>query len=171
MVLPVERQLAPILARLRGQMASAPRPVDWTFVYLDRDRRATHPDDLPYRWRRLLDDPTVRPDVTEPVIAAAGDVTEIASGGQRPPGGIAVLSARELIIAKEPGDWTGPDRYGVDTLTVPRDKLRGLRWDGTTLHVLLNDVEPSGRATIALSVEPFLPQAAREAFGDAVAWF
>lgn len=163
-------ELAESIAWLRGRMTTPNEPVEPRLLWIDRTHRTEEPLGLPYRWRFLLQDRSIRWNPAEPAVVAAGDLADIVAGGPRAAGGIAVLDSRELVIATEPTDWSGPDRYGVDRLIVPRDRLRGLHWDREALTVLLDGVEPAERAAISLPIEPHLAEAARVAFGDRVSW-
>ena len=60
--------------------------------------------DLPFRWQAVFDYPTIRPNLREPVLIAAGDVAGFRRGRTGPPSGVAVLGSKELVIANEPSD-------------------------------------------------------------------
>jgi hypothetical protein len=156
------------IERLRRRMASRACPVNPGFVWnapagAPRDRGR-----LPVKWRRLLDRSSVRPDPEAPVAIAVGDVAPARLIRGRPASGMAVLSARELVIANEPVEYRDRARYGVDLLAVPREKLDSLTWDGRLLHVAL--AASPAPTPVSLLLDPFLVDAMQSAFGDLVRW-
>jgi hypothetical protein len=127
---------------------------------------------LPPKWRVVLDHPAIRPDPTEPVSVAVGDI--LAERETKPPAtGLAVLSSRELVIASEPAAYLDiPGRFGVDILAVPRAYLDSLAWDGSALTVRM--VMPDAateRAWVTRDLDPYLIEAMHRAFDPAVHWF
>jgi hypothetical protein len=164
--------LLPNLLRLRAAAATAAGPVAPRFLWLDPSGDSKSPAELPHKWRILLDNPAVRPDPSEPVVVAAGDLTEIESGRTGPPSGVAVLGQRELVIANEPIEYLDSVRYGVDLLAVPRQRLGTLSWDGQALTVTVVGGGLSGgpAPAVTLPLDAFLVEAMWRAFGDAVRW-
>ncbi len=166
------RDLQENLCDLRGRMATKQLPIESGFVWLDRRNERMGRQDLPHKWRVVLDDPTVRPDLDEPAIVAVGDVTEIRQRRNRAPSGLAVLGSRELVIANEPSEYFEAARYGVDLLAVPRERLGSLGWDGRSLTVRLahDQAVVGGTSPVSLRMDPRLAEAMRQAFGSAVRW-
>ena len=158
------------LGRLRTQMAVRSYPVEPRVVCIDARRSRPGFEDLPYRWRFLFESTALRPNPEEAVALAAGDLSPIDGGKERRPGGIAILGPRELVIATEPSDWSGPDRYGVDLLAVPRERLESLGWDGRDLTVRIAGIAAGRPNEIVMPLEPLLVDAIKEAFAGAVAW-
>ncbi len=163
------------LGELRRRMATRRLPVEPGFLWLDPRDEGLGQRDLPYKWRVLLDAPTVRPNRDEPAVIAAGDVTGTRRGRSRPPSGVAVLGSRELVIANEPSDFLDSGRYGVDLLAVPRDRLDSLGWDGRSLTVRValeraDQAHDEGAASVTLTLDRRLVEAMRRAFGSAVRW-
>jgi hypothetical protein len=142
------------------------------FLWLDPHDQGLSQSALPHKWRVVLDYPTVRPDPDEPAIVAVGDLTEIRRDRTRQPSGLAVLGSRELVIANEPSEYLDADRYGVDLLAVPRERLDSLSWDGRSLTVHFAQEQPgAGRSSAVISpLDRSLVEAMRSAFGSAIRW-
>jgi hypothetical protein len=160
------------LNQLRGLMCGADRPVESAFLWLDPSDEQRSQADLPHKWRVVLDNPAVRPDLTEPVKVAAGDLTEIQAGRTRPASGVAVLGPRELVVANEPVEYLDRARYGVDLLAVPRERLDSLSWDGQclTVRVALEQSGVEAATPVTLPLDPYLVEAMWRVFGDEVRW-
>jgi hypothetical protein len=160
------------LRDLRRRMARKELPVESGFLWLDPRHEQGRQSDLPFRWQVLLDYPTVRPNLSEPVMIAVGDVAGIRRGRTGPPSGVAVLGSRELVIANEPSGNLDFGRYGIDLLAVPRQRLDSLRWDGRSLTVRLasDHVVAENYASVVLPLDPRLVEAMARAFGSAVKW-
>jgi hypothetical protein len=160
------------LGRLRDQMCGAKRAVESGFLWLDPSDEQRSQADLPHKWRVVLDNPAVRPDLTEPVMVAAGDLTEIQAGRTRPASGVAVLGPRELVVANEPVEYLDRARYGVDLLAVPRERLDSLSWDGQclTVRVALEQSGVEAATPVTLPLDPYLVEAMWRVFGDEVRW-
>ncbi len=160
------------LGRLRARMATRAEPVQPRFVWGDAEDDSRTAADLPHKWRVVLENPAVRPDLDEPVVIAAGDLAEIRAGRTRPASGVAVLGSRELVIANEPVEYLDRARYGVDLLAIPRERLDSLGWDGRSLTVRVARTRPDPEAatSIALPLDACLVEAMWRAFGDAVRW-
>ncbi|MGD0862318.1 MAG: hypothetical protein ABSA21_06095 [Candidatus Limnocylindrales bacterium] len=160
------------LRDLRSQLARKEFPVESGFLWLDPGNEQMRQSDLPFRWQVVLDYPTVRPNLREPVVIAVGDVARIRRGRTGPPSGVAVLGSRELVIANEPSDSLGFARYGIDLLAVPRERLDSLGWDGRslTVHLASNRGGVEGSSSVVLPLDPRLVEAMGRAFGAAVQW-
>jgi hypothetical protein len=160
------------LAQVRARMATTHEPVESGFLWLDPQSETRGQRELPHKWRVALENAAVRPDLTEPVIIAAGDVTEVKPGRSRPASGVAVLGASELVIANEPVEYLDRARYGVDLLAVPRRRLDSLGWDGRslTVRVALDHTGVEAATTVTLPLDPYLAEAMWRAFGSAVRW-
>jgi hypothetical protein len=160
------------LGQLRSRMCGTERPVESGFLWLDpRDERRGQAD-LPHKWRVVLENPAVRPDLIHPVRVAVGDVTEIRAGRARPASGVAVLGPRELVVANEPVEYLDRARYGVDLLAVPRERLDSLSWDGQclTVRVTLDHTGVEAATSVTLPLDPYLVEAMWRVFGDEVRW-
>jgi hypothetical protein len=160
------------VSALRRRMATRALPVEPGFVWTDPRGEPAGPSALPHKWRLVLEHPTVRPNRGEDVSIAVGDLGEIRGRRTRPLSGLAVLGSRELVIALEPSEYLDAQRFGVDTLAVPRDRLSSLSWDGRTLTVLFGGERrgvDSG-AVLMSPVDRSLVEAMRTAFGAAVRW-
>jgi hypothetical protein len=154
--------------RLRRTMTTRAYAVRPAFVWNAPGAAPPDPWRLPVKWRRLLDQTSVRPDPEAPVAIAVGDVAPARPIPGRPASGMAVLSARELVIANEPVEYRDRARYGVDLLAVPREKLDSLAWDGRLLHVAL--AASPAPPPVSLPLDPCLVDAMRSAFRDLVRW-
>lgn len=159
------------LLGLRRQMAHKGFPVESGFLWLDPRDEQMPMSSMPFRWQVVLEYPTVRPDLREPVVIAVGDVAATRRG-HAAPSGVAVLASRELVIANEPSDNPDFSQYGIDLLAVPRERLDSLSWDGRLLTVRLvsNGVSVEGRSSVGLTLDPRLVEAMGRAFGSAVRW-
>lgn len=157
---------------LRRRTATKVLPSESGFLWLDSHNRELPQSALPHKWRVVLDFPTVRPDPDEHAMIAVGDLAEISRGRRRQPSGLAVLGSRELVIANEPSEYLGADRYGVDLLAVPRERLDSLGWDGRSLTVHFAEDRPGadGPSSVISPLEASLVEAMRRAFGSAVRW-
>jgi hypothetical protein len=160
------------LRDLRGQLARKDFPVESGFLWLDPRSEQMRQSDLPFRWQAVFDYPTVRPNLREPVVIAAGDVARIRRGRTGPPSGVAVLGSRELVIANEPSASVDFARYGIDLLAVPRQHLDSLSWDGRalTVHLAPDQVRVEDCSSVELPLDPRLVEAMGRAFGPAVRW-
>ena len=159
------------LIELRQRMAKRELAVEPGFLWLDRTSETKGQAELPHKWRVVLDNATVRPNLDEPAIIAAGDVSEIRRGRTRPASGVAVLGRKELVVANEPSEYLDRARYGVDLLAVPRERLASLSWDGKYLTVgVAKGRVGEGGSSIVLPLDPYLVDAMRRAFGSAVVW-
>jgi hypothetical protein len=159
------------LRRLRSQMTTASAQVEPAFVWLDGRDDARPRARLPHKWRVVLENPAVRPDLDAPVRIAAGDLAEVTTTRTRPASGVAVLSGRELVIANEPVEYLDRARYGVDLLAVPRERLDCLHWNGESLTVrVVTGSSDAEAAAVTLPIDPYLVEAMWRAFGDEVRW-
>jgi hypothetical protein len=160
------------LCRLRSQMATRELPVSPGFLWLDPSNPRPDRAGLPHKWLVVLDSAAVRPNPAEPVVVAVGNLTEIRRGKTRPPSGVAVLGPRELVIASEPSDYRGRDRYGVDLLAVPRERLDSVSWDGRSLTVrfVQRHSDAQGACSLISHLDLNLVEAMARVFGSAVQW-
>jgi hypothetical protein len=89
---------------------------------------------LPYKWRRLLASDAVRLETGEQVAAVAGPLP--VPRRAEPAYGAVVLTARELVTLADPFSVeSAGGRYGVDTHSIPRDRIEMVRADGQGLRV------------------------------------
>ncbi len=162
--------LQPGLDALRRTMAGTVLPVDSAFVWMDGSKAGRGPDELPHKWAVVLEFASVRPDLTEPARIAVGNVAapRTRSG---PACGVALLGARELVIASEPPEYLDDTtRYGVDVLAVPRDRLSSLAWTGEYLNVRVVGRATGQQATVSLPLDASLVEAMRWSFGSLMRW-
>jgi hypothetical protein len=163
------------LCDLRRRMAPTEIPTEATFVWLDASGRPGLEADLPHKWRTILQFPTVRLDPALPSAVAVGDVAAappnwVSPAAGRPATGVAVLGPRELVVATEPGEFIDGPRYGVDLVSVPRERLGRLAWDGHSLTIWTVGRSDGEWASVTLHVDPELVKAMQRAFGTAVSW-
>ncbi len=164
--------LVPNVCRLRRRMATTAMASESGFLWLDPLDQGLPQSALPHKWRVVLDYPTVRPDPDEPAAVAVGNLTAVRRGRTRRPSGLAVLGSRELVIANEPSEYLDADRYGVDLLAVPRDRLDSLGWDGRslTVHFAREQLGAEGFSSVISPLDESLVEAMRRAFGSAIRW-
>ena len=166
------------IRQLRRERAGPDLPTSPGFVWLGAGDRERPASDLPYKWAYLLrhgDSLSLNPQ--ENVKIAVGDVVETGLS-HGPATGIAVLSARELVVAAEPADSLQASRYGVDLTVAPRRYLRDVGWNRGQLQIRLRTNDPqaeaAGEATDDLAIrrplDKLLFEAMRRSFGNEIAW-
>jgi hypothetical protein len=126
---------------------------------------------LPYKWANLLASTDVRIDPAAPATVAVGWFAEAKRWRSAPAAGIAVLSPRELVVAVEPGGDEAQMRYGFELLSVSRERLRSLSFDGRilTVRAVVGNAD-SGQTSVSRPLSAHLAAAMRQAFGEAVVW-
>jgi hypothetical protein len=87
---------------------------------------------LPHKWMALVRSPDVQPGGRGEVVVAAG---ELSDARPRLHEGVAVLTARELVVATDPTPDVRMAQYGFDLLVVPRARVLGLHGAGATIAV------------------------------------
>jgi hypothetical protein len=108
------------------------------------------PASLPHKWMALAHSTEVgRQD--EPMVVAAGDLTNRAPLLHN---GVAVLTARELVVATDPTPDVHMAQYGFDLAVVPRSRLLGVDGHKSTL-VITADAKP-GRVEMRIAAHASL---------------
>lgn len=108
------------------------------------------PASLPHKWMALVHSTEVgRQD--EPMVVAAGN---LASRAPLLHNGVAVLTARELVVATDPTPDVHMAPYGFDLAVVPRSRLLGVDGRKSTL-VITADAAP-GRVELRIAAHASL---------------
>ncbi len=122
------------------------------------------PVTLPHKWMALVRSTEVSEDHTAAMVVAAGDLTNRAPLLHN---GVAVLTARELVVATDPTPDVHMAPYGFDLTVVSRSRLLGLDGAGSTL-VITADAAP-GRVELRIAAHASLVAEAVELLGPLVA--
>ena len=119
---------------------------------------------LPHKWMALARSTEVSQDDAAAMVVAAGDLTNRAPLLHN---GVAVLTARELVVATDPTPDVHMAPYGFDLAVVPRSRLLGLDGAGSTL-VITADAAP-GRVELRIAAHASLVTEAVELLKPLVA--
>jgi len=139
----MEPALLEIRKRLAGQAQSLPAFEQKT-------------GELPFKWKVLLEEPLVRLEKDSPVIFSSASVRG-RSRREAERRQLLVMNPYELVYLCDPVDST--QRYGVDSVVVPRCRMTGVSEESDKLHVASNG------AHIELSMAPSLRAAAVQWMG------
>jgi hypothetical protein len=169
-----EPDLRESLLAVRSAMAGSPVPTRAALHWPGHRTLGLSPGaGLPYKWRFVLGSGEANLVGGEPATVAVGGVDD--ARACRP--GVAVLGTRELVIVTDPTEDLRGARWGFDTCTVPRSRLRSLGWDGDLLTVRAAADTPAGLGPAASEVEEILVpldrrlgEAMRDAFASQVRW-
>lgn len=136
------QEMEPALLALRKRLAGSAQQMP-PQEYADGE--------LPFKWKVLLEEPLVRLEKGSPVAFSFARVPG-RSRHEAERRQLLALNPFELVYLCDPTEST--ERYGVDSLIVPRSRITGARMQGNGLEVSSNG------ANILLSMAPPLREAA-----------
>jgi len=136
------QEMEPGLLALRRRLAGAPQPLP----AVDPGR-----EELPFKWKVLLEDPLVRLSRNSPVIHSLASV-RVKSRKEAQRRQLIALNPFELVYLSDPMESMEP--YGVDSFIIPRRKITGVHVRDIGLEVWSNG------ANILIPMVPSLCEAA-----------
>ncbi len=145
--------LEPLLLELRRRAAGDPLEPAPPAVRLGSPTGARSA-----KWERIARSDAVLLEPGAPATVVFGEIVDAARRAPPRPALVA-LTARELVVASEPGDAGLHTDYGVDLLAIPRCRIEAVRMLGGRLHVR------AAGASLEIALGATLAAAARDGLG------